>query len=399
MATSELTPRSPGWLVRSFSRGVQARLDRCAARFTPRSLMGRATRAIARTWVTAWWIAVTAVAASVAWAATSLTGIANPVPGAVAAVLTVALSANRSLKTGVSLVVATAAALMIAFGLYQVWGIHVWTAGVLVAVSLVIGRAMRLGVDGALQIPATALFVYVLGDGLTDDVIIHRIAATLLGVVVGLVFSFIAHPETPDQRITERLSELNTRLAGVLTDIGMHSAKGCTRRQAAQWLTECRTLAVDVRRLGETLDDLALGSRVTVASSRAHRSKNQAIRDQYTVLQQTTGQVNDIARGLFDATSRGDVLVPEGISAMLASTGAALTVHASSLATSIEQGGDPPTGVIHALDAVVADRSRSVQDLKNMDDTGALLLGGAIVTEVDRLLDELRRSGDGASAQ
>lgn len=396
MTTSELTPRSPGWLVRSFSRGVQARLDRCAARFTPRSLMGKATRAVARTWVTAWWIAVTAVAASVAWAVASLSGIASPVPGAVAAVLTVALSANRSMKTGVSLVVATAAALMIAFGLYQVWGIHVWTAGVLVAVSLVIGRAMRLGVDGALQIPATALFVYVLGDGLTDDVIIHRIAATLLGVVVGLLFSFIAHPETPDQRITEQLSELNTRLASVLTEIGMQSANGCTRRQAAQWLTECRTLAVDVRRLGETLDDLALGSRVTVPTSRAHRSKNQAIRDQYTVLQQTTGQVNDIARGLFDATSRGDVVMPAGISAMLASTGAALTVHASTLATSIDQGGDPPTGVMHALDAVVADRSRSVQDLKNMDDTGALLLGGAIVTEVDRLLDELRRSGESA---
>lgn len=397
MTTSELTPRSPGWLVRSFSRGVQARLDRCAARFTPRSLMGKATRAVARTWVTAWWIAVTAVAASVAWAVASLSGISNPVPGAVAAVLTVALSANRSMKTGVSLVVATAAALMIAFGLYQVWGIHVWTAGVLVAVSLVIGRAMRLGVDGALQIPATALFVYVLGDGLTDDVIIHRIAATLLGVVVGLLFSFIAHPETPDQRITEQLSELNTRLASVLTEIGMQSANGCTRRQAAQWLTECRTLAVDVRRLGETLDDLALGSRVTVPTSRAHRSKNQAIRDQYTVLQQTTGQVNDIARGLFDATSRGDVVMPAGISAMLASTGAALTVHASTLATSIDQGGDPPTGVMHALDAVVADRSRSVQDLKNMDDTGALLLGGAIVTEVDRLLDELRRSGESAT--
>ncbi len=221
--------------------------------------------------------------------------------------------------------------------------------------------------------------------------VIHRIVATLLGVIIGMVFSFIAHPETPDQRLTEQLSELNTRLAAVLTDIGTHAANGCTRRQAAQWLTECRTLAVDVRRLGETLDDLALGSRVSVASSQTHRSKGQAIRDQYTVLQQTTGQVNDIARGLFDATARGDVVVPEGISAMLASTGAALSVHASSMAASIEHGGDPPTGVIHALDVVVEGRSRSVQDLKNVEDTGALLLGGAIVTEVDRMLDELRR--------
>lgn len=393
MAAPALSPRSPGRLVRSFSRGVQGRLDRIASRYPTRSLMGRATRAISRSWVTAWWIAVTAVAAAVAWGAASGAGIGSPVPAAVAAVLTVALSVNRSLRTGISLLGATAAALLVAFALYQVWGLHAWTAGVIVVISLAIGRLLRLGTEGSLQIPVTALFVYVLGDGLTDEVIIHRIAATLLGVVIGIMFSFIAHPETPDQRITEQLSELNSRLATVLTDIGTHAAKGCTRRQAAQWLTECRTLAVDVRRLGETLDDLALGSRVSMAASRARRSKGQAIRDQYTVLQQTTGQVNDIARGLFDATARGDVIVPEGISAMLASTGAALSVHASSMAASIEHGGDPPTGVIHALDAVVEGRSRSVQDLKNADDTGALLLGGAIVTEVDRLLDELRRTG------
>lgn len=392
VAAPQLTPRSPGRVLRSASRAVQARLDALASRFTPRSLTGRATRALARSWVTAWWIAVTAVAAAIAWTVASIAGIASPVPAAVAAVLTVALSVNRSLRTGISLLGATAAALLVAFALYQVWGLHVWTAGVIVAVSLIIGRVMRLGPEGSLQIPATALFVYVLGEGLTDEVIIHRIAATLLGVVVGMIFSFIAHPETPDQRITEQLAELNSRLAAVLTDIGTHSANGCTRRQATQWLTECRALAVDVRRLGETLDDLALGSRVAVATSRMQRSKGQAIRDQYTVLQQTTGQVNDIARGLFDATARGDVYVPEGISAMLASTGAALSVHASSMATSIEQGGDPPTGVIHALDAVVEGRSRSVQSLKNVDDTGALLLGGAIVTEVDRMLEELRRT-------
>ena len=392
MASPLTTSSTPGHAVRSFSRGVQARLDAVAARFSPRSLPGRATRALARSWVTAWWIAITAVAASVAWTVASVVGLSNPVPGAVAAVLTVALSANRSLKTGFSLVVATAAALLIAFALYQVWGMHVWTAGVIVAVSLVIGRAMRLGADGALQIPATALFVYVLGEGLTNDVIIHRIAATLLGVVIGIAFSFIAHPETPEQRITEQLSELSSRLGVVLTDIGTHSAHGFTRDQATGWLSECRALAVEVRRLGETLDDLAIGSRVQVATGRARRTRAQAIRDQYTLLQQTTGQVNDIARGLFDATSRGDVAIPEGISAMLASTGVALSRHASSLASSIEQGGDPPTGVLNALDAVGEDRSQSVQSLKNVDDTGALLLGGAIVTEVDRMVEELRRS-------
>ena len=376
------------------SRGVQDRLERLASRFAPTGPIGRLTRALARSWVTAWWILVTAVAACVAWAGASLLQLSNPVPAAVAAVLTVALSANRSLKTGLSLVVATAAALLIAFGLYQVWGIHVWTAGVLVAVSLVIGRAMRLGADGALQIPATALFVYVLGEGLTDDVIVHRIAATMLGVFVGLGFSFIAHPERPEDRVTEQLSDLAHRLGTLLMTIGTEAVGGCTRRQSASWLTESRALSVEVRKLGDTLDDLALGSRVAVATGRARRSHGQAIREQYIVLQQTTSQVNDIARGLFDATARGRVEVPEAIAAMLASTGSALDVHASLLGRTIAEGGEPATGVMRALDAVIEERSRSVQGLKDEDDTGALLLGGSIVTEVDRMVEQLSGSAD-----
>lgn len=385
----EQAPRTPAAVLRTASRAIQARLDHLASRCAPTGPLGKFTRWLARTWVTMWWITVTAFAASVAWALASLSQLANPVPAAVGAVLTVALSLNRSVKTGVSLVVATATALLVAFALYQVWGLHVWTAGVIVAVSLIIGLAMRLGKDGALQIPATALFVYVMGDGLTDDVIIHRILATLMGVVIGLAFSFVAHPERPEDRVTEQMTDIGGRLGDLLTQIGRTTAEGCTRRDAAEWLTTSRALAVEVRKLGDTLDDLALGSRISVPAGAQRRTRGQAIRDQFMMLQQTTSQVNDIARGLFDATARGDVSIPTSVGAMLTSTGAAIGIHAEAMSRTIDEGGDPPTGVLRALDIVVEDRSRSVATIKGLDDTGALLLGGSIVTEVDRMVDQL----------
>lgn len=388
------TARTPSQLLRNFSRAIQGRLDALALRFRPAGLLGRITRALARTWTTAWWIGVTAVAASVAWALASVVGISAPVPAAVASVLTVALSLNRSLRTGISLVAATAAAMVAAFALYQVWGLHVWTAGVLVAVSLIIGRTMRLGSDGSLQVPALALFVYYLGDGLTNDVIVQRIIATLLGVVVGVLFSFIAHPERPEERVTEQLAGISFRLGAVLVEIGRDTVNGCTRRQAAQWLTASRGLAVEVRKLGEMLDELALGTSTRTAATKTKVSRGQAIRDQYSVISQTSAQVNDIARGLFDATARGDVVIPEALGAMITSTGAALEVHASALSTMIADGGDPPTGVLRALDAVVEGRSKSVANLKTVDDTGALLLGGSILTEVDRMVHQLGGKSD-----
>ncbi len=377
--------RTPGTFVRDISRAIQDALDGAVRRTPDGSLTQKLLRGAARTWPNAWLIGITALAACTAWVAAILLGISAPVPAAVGAVITVALSLNRSMRTGLSLVGATAAALVVAFALYQWWGLHVWTVGVLVVVSLVIGRIMRLGPEGSLQIPVTALFVYFMGEALTDDVIVTRIVATLLGVAIGLVFSFIAHPERPEERVTERLSEIGGRLGTLLSAMGDVSGDRLTRRQATEWLTEARTLAVETRHLGEEIEELGLGRRFSVGSERA---VGRAILEQFSLLQQTSDHVNSIARGLFDATSRGAVRLPEGVGQMLSSTGGALSVHADSLERALVDG-DPATGVLAALEVVEEERSRSVAELKEIDDTGALLLGGSLVNEVDQMAKRL----------
>ena len=380
--------RTPGTFVRDISRAIQDALDGAVRRAPEGSLTQKLLRGAARTWPTAWLIGITALAACTAWVAAILLGISAPVPAAAGAVITVALSLNRSMRTGLSLVGATAAALVVAFALYQWWGLHVWTVGVLVVISLIIGRMMRLGPEGSLQIPVTALFVYFMGEALTNDVIVTRIVATLLGVAIGLVFSFIAHPERPEERVTERLSEIGGRLGTLLSAMGDVSGDRLTRRQATEWLTEARTLGVETRHLGEEIEELGLGRRFSVGSERA---VGRAILEQFSLLQQTSDHVNSIARGLFDATSRGSVRLPEGVGQMLSSTGEALSVHADSLERALVDG-DPATGVLAALEVVEEERTRSVAELKEIDDTGALLLGGSLVNEVDQMAKRLAGS-------
>ena len=382
------TVRTPGTLVRDISRSIQKALDTAVRRAPEGSLTQRLLRRAARSWATAWLIGITAIAACTAWVAALLLGIEAPVPAAAGAVITVALSLNRSMRTGLSLVGATAAALLVAFALYQWWGLHVWTVGVLVIVSLIIGRLLRLGPEGSLQIPVTALFVYFLGEALTNDVIVTRIVATLLGVAIGLAFSFVAHPERPEERMTEQLSEIGGRLGALLVAMGHVSGDRLTRRQSTEWLTEARALAVETRHLGGEIEELGLGRRFSVGSERA---VGRAILDQYSLLQQTSDHVNSIARGLFDATSRGAVRLPEGVGQMLSSTGEALSVHADSMERALTDS-DPATGVLAALEIVEEERTRSVAELKEMDDTGALLLGGSLVNEVDQMAKRLAGS-------
>ncbi len=377
--------RTPGTLVRDLSRAVQDSLDVAVARTPKGSALHRALRLAARSWATVWLIGVTALAACMAWVGALYLDLGSPVPAAAGAIITVALSLNRSLRSGLSLVGATAAALIVAFALYQWWGLHVWTVGVLVIVALVIGRLMRLGPEGSLQIPVTALFLYIMGEALTDDLIVTRIVATLLGVAVGLGFSMIAHPELPEERMTDRLSDLGVRLGELL--VAMGGASQLTRRQATEWLTEARELGVETRRIGEELDELGLGRRFSLGSERV---VGRAIREQYLLIQQTSDHVNAIARRLFDATSDGSVRLPQGVGQMLSSTGTAITAHADALDRAIVDG-DPATGVIEALEAVEEDRTRSVEELKGIDDTNALVLGGALVSEVDRMARSLFR--------
>lgn len=383
------TVDGPGQVIRDISGAVQRILDAAARRAAVGSFTARVLGVAAAQWTTAWLIAVTALAASVAWLGALLLHLSTPVPAAVGAVLTVALSVNRSLRTGLSLLLATAAALILAFVLYRTWGIHVWTVALLVAASLIIGRVVRLGREGALQIPATALFVYVLGDQLTNQVIVQRMLATMLGVAIGVAFSFVAHPERPDQRVTEDLSDASRKLGALLDEIGRCTSLGVTRREATEWLTRSRELAVEVESIGDALDELHLGGRFAVGSE---RSRGRALRQQYAVVLHTSQHVHDIAHGIFDATTGGAVVKAEALGAMLSRTGAALEVHARTLPKSLDQVA-PSTGLLRALDAVEEERARSVARLKSMDDTSALLLGGAIVSEVDRMVDRLASPG------
>ena len=188
--------------------------------------------------------------------------------------------------------------------------------------------------------------------------------------------------------MTEKLSELGGRLGALLVAMGHVSGDQLTRRQATEWLTEARTLAVETRHVGEEIEELGLGRRFSVGSERA---VGRAIVEQYALLQQTSDHVNSIARGLCDATSRGAVRLPEGMGQMLSSTGEALSVHADSLERAMVDG-DPATGVLAALEVVEEERSRSVADLKEIDDTGALLLGGSLLSEVDQMAKRLAGS-------
>lgn len=306
-----------------------------------------------------WWALLSAVAGALAWLLGSLPFLGQPVPAAIAAVLTVTLSVRRSVRSGGTLLLATATALAAAWALYHLFGMHAWTVGVLIAISLGIGALLRLSPEASLQIPVTALFLYALGNQLDNEIMVERIGATLLGVGLGIAFSLLARPIDPYQR---QKALLSSKLGELLEQIGTGCAQPYTREQAAQWLRQSRVLLAQAHEL------------------QAHRGTgtSEATTDpdhEVASTVHTAELLNAIARTLSDAADHsGAVAIPSPLGDLLASAGASV-----SRKTDASENAD---------DAHHAYRRAVVGEVKNIDDTGTLVLSASILADIDQIVGQ-----------
>lgn len=321
------------------------------------------TPRIARTQPLLWWAALSAAAGSLAWLLGSLPLISQPVPSSIAAVLTVTLSVRRSVRSGGTLLLATTAALAAAWILYHLFGIHFWTVGILIAVALGLGTALRLTPEASLQVPVTALFLYALGDQLDNYTMVARVAATLLGVGIGIAFSLLARPIDP---YDAQKRALDTSVGELLEAIGDGCSQPYTQAQARQWLDASRTLLAQAHTLQEHR-----GTNREKATSKPDREVQATVH--------TAELLNAIARSLSDAVAERDTLsVPAPVGNLLTSAGSSFTARR------------PNTGPASNPDAPQDQheeaRRAAVGEVKALDDTAALVLSASILADVDQLV-------------
>lgn len=342
----------------------------------------RAWGRVRRSWQTLWLIGVTGAASAAAWTLAGSAGLTAQVTATIAAVLTVQVSLHWSFRGGASMAVATLAGLLLAYGLYRTTGIHGWSVPLVVVSALVVGRALRLGPEGSLQVPATSLFVFVMGERLTDALILDRIAATVLGVGVGMAFSLVAHPRQPKDRASTELARLSTDIATVLRRLSAGLAVGYTREDAAAWLRSSRALETRLDRARTAVDAAEGQARWSLVSSTADAADLTA---RLSVLTLAVGQVRGIARTLYDGMVDGAPVPPESLARLLSGTAEAFAAHAEAL------GDDRATGTVvqQALARVRDDQVDALTSVRNADDTQVWLLSGPILSDVDRMVDQL----------
>jgi uncharacterized membrane protein YgaE (UPF0421/DUF939 family) len=267
----------------------------------------------------------TAVAAGIAWAVAL---VADPhsrpyfAPLAVILIVqpTVYDSLSRAFQRVVGVVLGVAAALAVSHFLT----LSGWSIAIIVFAGLLLGWSVRLGPQGAVQVPVSALLVFAVGSA-TPGYGGRRVVETLIGSAIG-VLAVLVSPSapSPERVVSDALAPLR-HCRDVLVEIGSAISSAWTLEQAKVWRKEALGLADVTSKARRDHERHQLTDRW---NARAHRQRpvldraNEALR----VGERIAIQTRSIARALVDGAPAARPMPAVG--AMLVSTASAVEAYA-----------------------------------------------------------------------
>ena len=146
--------------------------------------------------------------------------LGNPIPvfAPLAALLTVQVTVWGSVSRGLQRVFGVVVGVLVAFGFARLAGVHPWSIGLIIFVSLLAGRALRLGTQGSIQVPVSALLVLVLG-ATTGGYGYDRVVDTAIGAGVGIAANLVLVPRTHLNEAQAQVRGFAEELAGLLKGV------------------------------------------------------------------------------------------------------------------------------------------------------------------------------------
>jgi uncharacterized membrane protein YgaE (UPF0421/DUF939 family) len=324
-------------------------------------------------------ISVTAAAAGATWAVCLPFGGFAPAFGAASAVYAVQLTVRTSVLDGAKRTVLMGLSVFLAVVILRVVGLSALAVIALVFVSLTAGQLLRLGASGSLQIPGTAIFILALGTSVSTAMLLDRVWATLVGAVIGAAASYVAYPGDPRSRARRALAGLAGSIAGLLSDMSAGVARTPAATETDVWLARSRALEEELEHARPLVDEAVAFLRVDPFG---RKTASAELSHALVALTHSVAQLRAIARTLFDHQTDGAPRLPASLAEVLSRTAVAYRAQAEALQ------GDAPS-VDAALDAVRQARGESLRSLRRVDETGAWVVSGAILTEVDRMVSQL----------
>ena len=248
-----------------------------------------------RTWVRQ--IFVAAFASATAWVIGDNLVFKGGLVAAIVCALSIRISLYKSVREGLGQIVGTAIGAGVALLTVHYFNFGVVAIGTTVLLCSVVARGLRLGEVASVNVPVTALIV--IGPGISGSTAEHRLASTLIGAAVAIVFSYFSHANTPAGRTVNQIARVGKRSAALISEMAEGVAAGFNQKQAGNWLAKARLLAEEI----PTLRSQAIEAKQYARwSPLAGIDEADALYVQGVAVEHMVVQVRSMARTLFDST-------------------------------------------------------------------------------------------------
>jgi uncharacterized membrane protein YgaE (UPF0421/DUF939 family) len=248
-----------------------------------------------RTWVRQ--IFVAAAASATAWVIGDNLVFKGGLVAAIVCALSIRISLYKSVRESLGQIVGTAIGAGVALLTVYFFNFGVVAIGTTVLLCSVVARGLRLGEVASVNVPVTALIV--IGPGISGSTAEHRLASTLIGAAVAIVFSYFSHANTPAGRTVNQIARVGKRSAALISEMAEGVAAGFNQKQAGNWLAKARLLAEEI----PTLRSQAIEAKQYARwSPLAGIDEADALYVQGVAVEHMVVQIRSMARTLFDST-------------------------------------------------------------------------------------------------
>jgi hypothetical protein len=317
-----------------------------------------------------------------------------PLTAPLTALLVVQVTFYATLTNGIRRVNAVVAGVLVAIAFSLLVGLTWWSLALLIVASLAVGHLVRVD-EYVPEVAISAMLV--LGVTAIGDTAWSRVVETLIGALVGLGFNLLLAPPVWVEEAGESLEGLARRVRQLMLRIGEEAAGSTPVEQAAARLHEARRLDHDIIEVDAALrqaeDSLRLNPRVR--EGLLHRI---VLRTGLDTLEICTVVLRVLARTITDLAKERepDPLFAketgEVVERLLSEIADAVVSFAVLVTTHVSLNADAAEARLTAeLRQATATRDKLAQLLLEevQRDTGRWQLHGAVLTEVNRILDEL----------
>ncbi|MGW5851040.1 FUSC family protein [Streptomyces sp. NPDC055254] len=327
-------------------------------------------------------------------AALQLSSEPNPLTAPLTALLVVQVTLYSTLTTSIRRVNSVIVGVLIAIGFSALVGLTWWSLGLLILASLVVGHLVRVD-EFVPEVAISAMLV--LGVTQVADTAWDRVLETLIGAVVGLLVNLLLAPPLWVGPAGTAITDLAGRMSRLLDHLGEDPLGPAKVEQAAARLHEARRLDNDIAQVDAALrqaeDSLRLNPRVKegLLFRLVLRTGLDTLEICAVVLRVACRTLTDLSRARPDGP-----LFPsettEALRQVLRHTAVAVESFAQLITAQVSANAEEAEARLTGELAVArAHRDRLAELLAAgaREDPEHWQLHGALLTEIDRVLDEL----------